>query len=55
MSNNPEQNTQLSAEPERTAPVPGDSPATAIAAETPEPAPHLPSLLKEAEDEAARL
>jgi molecular chaperone GrpE len=53
MSNNPEQNSQLSAEPERTAPVPGDSPASA--AETPEPAPHLPSLLKEAEDEAARL
>ena len=55
MSNNPEQNTQLSAEPERTAPVPGDSPATAVGAETAEPAPHLPSLLKEAEDEAARL
>ncbi len=55
MSNNPEQNTQLSAEPERPAPVPGDSPATAVGAETAEPAPHLPSLLKEAEDEAARL
>jgi molecular chaperone GrpE len=55
MSNNPEQNSQLSAEPERPAPVPGGSPAAATAAETPEPAPHLPSLLKEAEDEAARL
>ena len=28
MNNNPDQNTQLSAEPERTAPVPGGSPAT---------------------------
>jgi len=49
MSNNPDQNTRFSADPERSAPVPGDAPA----AETPEL--QLASLLKEAEDEAARL
>lgn len=55
MSNNPEQNTQLSTEPEHNVPVPGDAPAAAIAAEAPEAAAHLASLLKDAEDEAARL
>jgi molecular chaperone GrpE len=57
MSNNPEQNTQVSAETE------GGVPATVAAAGAvpeavergPEPATHLSALLKEAEDEAARL
>ena len=55
MSNNPDQNTRFSADPERSVPVTGDAPAAGIEAGTPEPAPHLASLLKEAEDEAARL
>lgn len=55
MSNNPDQNTQVSADPEPTAPVPSDAPADQAGVDAPEPAPHLPSLLKAAEDEAARL
>src|SRR5271169_3120789 len=56
MSNNPDQNTRVSAEPERTAvAAPSDTPAAGTVAEAAEPAPHLASLLKEAEDEAARL
>src|SRR5580704_17194048 len=56
MNNNPDQNSRFSADPERSAPVPGDdAPAAGIGAGAPEPAPHLASLLKEAEDEAARL
>jgi molecular chaperone GrpE len=56
MSNNPDQNTRVSAEPERTAvSAPSDAPAAQTMAEAGEPAPHLASLLKEAEDEAARL
>ncbi len=55
MSNNPDQNTRFSESPDRNAPVPADAPAPGVAAEIPEPAPHLASLLKEAEDEAARL
>src|SRR5271156_3895478 len=49
MSNNPDQNTRFSPDPDRNAPAPGDAPA----AETPEL--HLAALLKEAEAEAARL
>jgi len=56
MSNNPDQNTRVSAEPERTAvAAASDAPAAGTAADAAEPAPHLASLLKEAEDEAARL
>ena len=55
MSNNPDQNSQVSAEPEPTVPIATDAPGGAGAADPPEPAPHLASLLKEAEDEAARL
>ena len=56
MSNNSDQNTRVSAEPERTAVTASSDPqATGSAAEAAEPAPHLASLLKEAEDEAARL
>ena len=56
MSKNPDQNTQVSAEPERTAvTAPSDAPPAGTVAEAAEPAPHLASLLKEAEDEAARL
>ncbi len=54
MGNNPDQNTQVSAEPERAVPTPTEAPAEALAGAA-EPAPHLASLLKEAEDEAARL
>src|SRR5271165_2872399 len=55
MGNNPDQNTQVSAEPEHTELAPSDAPAAQTLAGTAEPAPHLASLLKEAEDEAARL
>lgn len=56
MSNNSDQNTRVSAEPEHTAVTASSDPqATGSAAEAAEPAPHLTSLLKEAEDEAARL
>jgi molecular chaperone GrpE len=57
MSNNPEQNTQVSAETEGGLPATVD-PAGAVpeAVERgPEPAAHLAALLKEAEDEAAQL
>src|SRR5271156_5054890 len=55
MNNNPDQNSRFSADPERSVPVPGDAPEAGIEAGSSEPAPHLASLLKEAEDEAARL
>jgi molecular chaperone GrpE len=56
MSNNPDKNTQVSAEPERNvAAAASDVPGAETAAEAAEPARHLASLLKEAEDEAARL
>jgi molecular chaperone GrpE len=52
---NPDQNTQVSAEPEHTEIAPSDAPAAPGLGAGAEPAPHLASLLKEAEDEAARL
>jgi len=55
MNNNPDQNTQLSADLEGGLPTPSDTPAPDRQAEGSEPAPHLAALLKEAEDEAARL
>src|SRR6266508_3082687 len=55
MSKNPEQNTQVSAEVEGSLPAPTDAPAPERPAEGPEPTAHLAELLKEAEDEAARL
>jgi molecular chaperone GrpE len=56
MSKNPDQNTRVSAEPERTdVSAPSTPSAPETVAEAAEPAPHLASLLKEAEDEAARL
>ncbi|HEY2968770.1 MAG TPA: nucleotide exchange factor GrpE [Casimicrobiaceae bacterium] len=55
MSNNPDQNTQVSAEVEGGLPAPTDAPAPERPAEGAEPAAHLAALLKEAEDEAARL
>src|SRR5271169_2139849 len=54
MGNNPDQNTQVSAEPERPVPAASDAPAETLAGAA-ETAPHLASLLKEAEDEGARL
>jgi molecular chaperone GrpE len=51
MRNNPDQNTQISAVPDPSEPAPTDLPPSEAA----EPAPHLAALLKEAEDEAARL
>lgn len=55
MSNKPEQSSQVSAEPERVELATTDTPAGGAAAEASEPAPHLALLLKQAEDEAARL
>ena len=55
MSNNPDQNTQVSAEVEGGLPAPSDAPAQERPGESPEPTAHLAALLKEAEDEAARL
>src|SRR5580693_3321227 len=56
MSKNPDQNTRVSTEPERTdVTAPSTPSAPETVAEAAEPAPHLASLLKEAEDEAARL
>src|SRR5271169_848569 len=56
MSNNPDKNTRISAEPERNGVAAGsDGPAAETVAEAAEAAPHLASLLKEAEDEATRL
>jgi molecular chaperone GrpE len=59
MSNNSEQNTQVSAETASGVPATVEAPDGASAAGTTtqgaEPAPHLAALLKEAEDEAARL
>jgi len=51
MRNNPDQNTQISAVPDPSEPAPTDLPSSEAA----EPPPHLAALLKEAEDEAARL
>jgi molecular chaperone GrpE len=55
MGNNSDQNTRVSAEPTHPTPVASDPPMAETGAEATEPAPHLASLLKEAEDEAARL
>ncbi|TMG89854.1 MAG: nucleotide exchange factor GrpE [Betaproteobacteria bacterium] len=49
MSNNPDQNTQVSAEVEGGLPAPTDAPAAERPAEGAEPAAHLAALLKEAE------
>jgi len=54
MSNNPDQNTQVSAEVEGGLPAPTDAPPERPG-EGPEPTVHLAELLKEAENEAARL
>ncbi|MDQ2963704.1 MAG: nucleotide exchange factor GrpE [Pseudomonadota bacterium] len=55
MRNNPDQNTQVSAEVEGGLPAPTDAPAQERPGEGSEPTAHLAALLKEAEDEAARL
>lgn len=55
MNNNPDQNTQLSADVEGGLPTPSEAPAPDRQAEGPEPTAHLAALLKEAEEEAARL
>ena len=55
MSNNSDKNTRVSAGPERTAVAAASDPAAGTPTEAAEPAPHLAALLKEAEDEAARL
>ena len=55
MNNNPDQNTQLSTDLEGGLPTPSDTPTPDRQAVGSEPAPHLAALLKEAEDEAARL
>ena len=55
MTNNPDQNTQVSAEVEGGLPAPSDAPAPERPGESPEPTAHLAALLKEAENEAARL
>jgi molecular chaperone GrpE len=54
MSNNSDQNTQVSADVDAGLPTPSDA-APERQGETPEPTAHLAELLKEAEDEAARL
>jgi len=54
MSNDPDQNTQVSAEVEAGLPATSDAPAPERPGESPEPTAHL-AALKEAEDEAARL
>lgn len=55
MRNNPDQNTRVSAEVEGGLPAPTDTPASEHSGEGVEPTAHLAALLKEAEDEAARL
>lgn len=55
MSNNPDQNTQVSAELEAGLPAQSEAPATQPSDEGAEATSHLGALLKEAEDEAARL
>jgi len=55
MSNNPDQNTQVSAEVEGGLPTTSDAPAPERPGERSEPTAHLAALLKEAEDEAAGL
>jgi molecular chaperone GrpE len=56
MSNNSDQNTQVSAETDGGVPATVETAGVVPEAErAPEPAPHLAALLKEAEDEAARL
>jgi molecular chaperone GrpE len=54
MSNNSDENTQLSAEVEGGFPAPSEAPVER-GGEASEPTAHLAALLKEAEDEAARL
>ena len=54
MSNNSDQNTQVSTDVEGALPTPSEA-SPERQGETPEPAAHLAELLKEAEDEAARL
>jgi molecular chaperone GrpE len=55
MSNNPDQNTQVSTEVDAGQPSPTGAPAPERPSDGPEPTAHLAALLKEAEDEAARL
>jgi molecular chaperone GrpE len=55
MSTNPDQNTQVSAEVEGGLPAPTDAPPQGHSGGGTEPTAHLAALLKEAEDEAARL
>lgn len=55
MRNNPDQNTRVSAEVEGGLPAPTDTAASENPGEGAEPTAHLAALLKEAEDEAARL
>jgi len=55
MSNNSDQNTQVSVPVESERPERGDRPETIPEVEGAEPASHLATLLKEAEDEAAQL
>jgi molecular chaperone GrpE len=55
MSNNSDQNGQVSTPIERERPGPGDSPEIVSEPGGAEPASHLATLLKEAEDEAAQL
>src|SRR2546422_692546 len=49
MTNNPDQNTQVSAEVEGGLPAPSDAPAPERPGESPEPTAHLAALLKEGE------
>ena len=55
MSNNPDQNTRVSADRGSPCRSRGDHACARCRREASEPAPHLATLLKEAEDEAARL
>ncbi len=56
MNRNPDNSTQVSAQPEAMPPVPTDAPADRVAEVAPaEPAADLGALLKKAEDEAAEL
>ncbi|HEX5865085.1 MAG TPA: nucleotide exchange factor GrpE [Casimicrobiaceae bacterium] len=55
MRNNPDQNTRVSADVEGGLQAPTDAPASENPGEGAEPTAHLAALLKEAEDEAARL
>ena len=55
MTKNPDQNTQVSADVESTAPIPSGGAASGAPAEPADPAPDLGVLLRKAEDEAAGL